>query len=1007
MHRTRGDCGDLGGSSKKRRRISEGGSNNAAATKVFVPQTSPSINTGNNVSVPFSQQSPDTTTQTPQTDMSPASSVSSEQSVFGGNRSTNSTPTPVPISTPATTGKTLPTSKGPSKGKDNTNFGFPWPQVPVSQSPTPTSASVLATSPNTSTMTFWPNPNQTNMAVNCIPIMTTSANSNRAGINPTGVTTLKKSGCQHHLTSKGVGISSKKRASSPCPNIDVRQIPLEQNRPPPRQILHIPTSATSHTITHDNPSVSLFPITSTTPVESPLLNMNTGFSISPVITSTNNSGSTLQPNILTNTLQFAPQPQPLQATTTLVNSNLNIFPLPLQFQRVPSPVVTSGTPSGITTTPANTFIHQSLPSSITISMVGGSPNSSQVQLPSSSSPAIMNNNANCNSGQPSQPTLSSSTSASTRDNNVSEKSPLQLVQDVVDRFQSSKTGADGKDDAVSVDVVVSTSSSSPKVAASVEPSKDGDNKPGEADSKLTESDKSVRLETTKDLAEKREGKPKKPGSDSNTKLQSENVSIHPCTVSTTPVVSSPSSIVEPEPPKITVVNLPLPVSSSIATSTAIPISATVSAAHNMNLTQPLVATSSIMSCATSTGVISVNAANSLGNHQPIILQQQPSQTDIQTSSFITTTAGHGNSVGGTQSIRYPLFQTIQPFFLNSTGAPGGQLIISPQPTATAHPADQQPFIYEQQTQGGSDHQMQSMLQQTTMVLDPSVCGNTPGAKKKKKRLSKKQQQQQAQLHLQQQLLLQQLAHQQAQVQQQVAQAQQHQTIPLTIFPQSFNLGPQGFSLQPMNMNMNMNFFPTPTILTLPNLILNPADGTLFLQPSPLQTTTTTTHPQTVKLGQFPIAAAPNTVVSAGQATLQAQQTQSINVIAPKKDGNFNNNITLTALPSDHMTLIKTGPASADIVSDDSRQNPTPDSSTNDCQLGLNLNPANSITISIPPMANNNAINISSLNQSNNKKLNVKARAVSSSSGNGAPKRIFTQKQILPKIDSTTPSVENS
>ena len=856
-----------------------------------------------------------------QTDMSPASSVSSEPSVFGGNRSTSSTPTPMGATPPTITVSTPKGQGGKQIGKKDA-FGFPWPQVPpTSQSPTSVPASLSSPTMMTG-VTLWP-----------VTTATATGTMNSSNV-------VAKKTTPYNIAPK----LAKKRPSSPCPNVDVRNLPPEQNRPPPTRQLPI-LAVTSQTLPNSD-SVSLFPITSSTPVTTSVDSvLNTGFSISPVMPSSNNAHggnhptiTNIQPALSTtatilNTVQLPPTP--LQsATATLINNGVNIIPLPLQLQRVTSSPIVPATPTVPT---ANTLIHQSLPSSITISMVGGG---SQVQLPN---PPPAATTASSTATVPTTNTEKLSTEK------TSEKSPLQLVQDVVDRFQSSTTPSktETKETETSAENVSVDTKVSNKEAPKEDVKPDKDSKDGEKGSAAT--------------------------------------------VTT----SAPAPIPTVLGTDTTVTVVSLPTASSIAAAVASSAGSIMTTAQQ-TVIQPAVATSLINS-----SVVTVTPTNTLTNS--IILPQQ----DIQTNSFITTSAAGGNQVGG-QSLRYPFFQTIQPIFLNQAGGPGGQLIISPQSGA----GEQQPFIFDQQQQqqhhhqqqihqqgttGADHHQLQQLqLQPTTMVIDPSsVCGanNAGGSKKKKKRLSKKQQQQQAQMHLQQQLLLQQLAQQQAaaQVQQQVAAQQQ---LPFTILPQSFNLGPQGF-LQPMNMN----FFQPQTILTVPSLILNPADGTFFLQPSaPLQATTATaSHQSAVKVGhhQFP------TVVSTAQGTITTQATTQ-QVIAPKKDVN---SVTLSA---DGVTFIKTGPGSADLSSDDSRQNPTPDSSTNDCQLGINLNP--SITISIPPTisimnaTNNSGANTNTI--SGGGKKNSKSRAVSSSSG-GA-KQVFKQKQILPKIDSTTPTVvENS
>jgi hypothetical protein len=751
----------------------------------------------------------------------------------------------------------------------------------------------------------------------------------------------------------------------------VRQIPLEQNRPPPRQtpisIRNAPAAGASHP--NQNPNLSFFPITSSHGDELNLntmnLNMNTGYSISPIPNTTNNA----------NTLQFA---------QTVVNANNNANTLsgnsmPIQIQRV-----ITGTNPGQT---ANALLPQALPSSITISMVNQQPQ----QQPTTTTAVN---------------TVPSGQNVATSSETVSEKSPLQLVQDVVNRFHSSPKTEEGSG---AVKEVVNgsaeptpvTNANRKEQSSATSSSPVGSSTPNEPTTtpiEVENGELEIQIPATSSSANVTStiNSSKTKSDDDSIRIIAETIGNKTNgAVSIVEVTnSSEAKSVAPSPSLSTasatiVSGVPL-ISNTTSMTTTTSSTGTVPIMTAMCAPMASSATNTIINCATTTttsnaNTLTLNALSNLsalsgGTNQPLILQQSTDQSNGQNSTFLTATSA------GPQSLRYPIFQTIQPFFLNSTGAPGGSLIISPQ--SQPHQTEtlgQQSFIYDHQSH--AQHQtttdgIQPMLQQTTMVLDPNVCGNTGGIvggpKKKKKRLSKKQQQQQAQLQLQQQLLLQQL-HQQAQQQQAAA------TIPLTIFPQSFNLGNlghQGFSLQPMNMNMNMNFFPTPTILTLPNLILNPADGTLFIQPS----TPLSAAQQTVKLGQFPLAAAPQ------------QSVQQPNLIAPKKDIITTTASTTTILSSD---LLKTSPTSGDIGSDDSRQNATPDSSTNDLQLSLSVtNPSqpNSITLSLQP----HTTTIGTTNSQ--KKIAVKSKAVSSSSS--AVKRVFTQKQILPKIDSTTPSVEN-
>lgn len=426
----------------------------------------------------------------------------------------------------------------------------------------------------------------------------------------------------------------------------------------------------------------------------------------------------------------------------------------------------------------------------------------------------------------------------------------------------------------------------------------------------------------------------------------------------------------------------------------------------------------------------------------IFLQQSGGQPTFTTSSIPTSDAFG--------QMRYPIIQTIQPFF-----STGGQLIFSSpnqaqqgQGNTTGDPSSilqqgqqqhqpsiqqqpqQQSFIYHHQDAHQAHQPFSAILGDgTTMpfMFDPAAGtfispltlqsnnnATTPGGKKKKKRLSKKQQQQQAHLQLQQQLLIQQI-----QAQQQAQQALSAAfSSPLTIFPQSFPL-----SLQPMGMNMNMNmnmpFFQPQTILTLPNLILNPADGTLFLQPS----APVATQQQATTLGQQ----------QQQQGNVQLQQGQLIGgglnrsslptnpLIAPKKDETGSSSLSK--------------PGSESGSSDDLRRNnPTPDSSTGDIgaaggvtQLGIlagcggssGSNSSSTTTTPIPspiisvgggggnggggliPLGPGHQTTTTTTVLPVVKKASIsKSRAVSSSS---TVKRIFHQKQILPKIDSTTPS----
>jgi hypothetical protein len=500
--------------------------------------------------------------------------------------------------------------------------------------------------------------------------------------------------------------------------------------------------------------------------------------------------------------------------------------------------------------------------------------------------------------------------------NESGRSPLQLVQEVVDRFPT-KVGA--RETEADKDAAIKTEPSDGEIQASNE-------------SKVKEAIPSQESPANNEKSSE---------ADKDKELISETLK---------PTIL-PSLV--PLPPSITLQPLQTNLLSANSSTT------TSSASANV----PIMTSCPLVNCGatlTQANTINVNTSNP--------------------GLSITTMSNNGNSLilqQPTDQNRYPFFQTIQPFFLNSGGA-HGSLIISPHQGQGTD--QQQQFIQidpNSQSHAGNGTDILHQTTTATMVLDPNA-NLLGGPKKKKKRLSKKQQQQQAQLQLQQQLILQQI-HQQVQQQQQVQAAAQQQ-LPL-IFPQSFNLGHQGFSLQPMNMNMNMNFFPQPTILTLPNLILNPADGTLFIQqPSagPQMSSTSTSCTPTMKFsGHFPI------------------QPNIPNLIAPKKE-------TVLAPGSGHQQQLLSGEVirinSGESSSDDSsRQNATPDSSTNDCQLGLiacsTPQPA-PITVSLPLGSSTNL---------QSKKGPVKSKAVSSSTH----KRILPQqKQILPKIDSTTASAEN-
>lgn len=810
--------------------------------------------------------------------MSPASSVSSDTSTALSSRSNSSTPTSVGVKTSPTGNSSLNTISGKAPASE-----FAWPIPPG----------------NTSLVRPQTPPSGSSLSQSC-----TYTNRNAK----------KSSNYQHHLISK----SPLKRSSSPCPNIDVRQIPTEKNHPPPRPgqatnpIISILPTGASHPIQNQNSGISLVPIpnvaTSQGENQSNVTHLNTGYSISPVLP----NQSTAPALQFTSIVPSTSYSQDSIGMPKLVNSS--------------APILSTGV--------------QSLPSSITISVVG------QEQPNSATSPGVLPKLV-----QKSNTNVTGNGSGSGESN--SEKSPLQLVQDVVDRFQGEivpESGTstteqlnNGKKEAETSNEESESQSLESKIMKII------------ADAASASAKTIAPSESTNCSSASVIQMPADPGKDSGIRCGM-NLNMLPISSASTssPVISS----------HVSIQSLP----QMIFTSNA----ATLTTTSNSNPSNmPVMTSSSILGCGSGPltgnplGVNTSNTGISLNSGNQLILQPQ---------------ADANNS-----GLRYPIFQTLQPIFLNPGGGNGPLLI----PNAN----DPQSFIQIDQNNQGQ--QAGDLLHQT-MVIDPasmSMCGNNllangPGPKKKKKRLSKKQQQQQAQLQLQQQLLLQQLFNHQ-QVQQQHVQQQQ---LPL-LLPPSFNLGPQGF-LQPMNMNMSMNFFPTPTVLTLPNLILNPADGTLFIQQAGPQLSSATPQPTPqipppMKISGVPIQA--------------ATQNNSSILIPPRKE-------TLTLTQSSGGPILTTGEGMRSSgecgIDDSSRQNATPDSSTNDCQLGLTSSTGSHtpqvsapLTVSLPLG--------SSTNLQSSKKGPLKSKVVSSSTATTVHKRILPQKQILPKIDSTTPSVENN
>lgn len=906
---------------------------------------------------------------------------------------------------------------------------------------------------------------------------------------PTATTTTGANSSGKKASYQPFSAKTVKRPSSPCPNIDVRQLPLEQNRPPPIPLSPVLTSISPVNLLPNKVS----PLVSTT-------NIPGGNTVTstPTLASLPTLPVVTNPNIL-----FTVTP-PLVATNkteivSLSTPTLPILPL-LTAQKFPTvgPIdTTCGAPTIVTTLQPNTSVFSTIDAN-TLYPAALQKKESPIILPITSKPSVVRQSSsplvkieNCTTGnakkndessKTDKEAISTSKGKDGKDAKVlkdGDRCPLQLAQDILNRFEkkSGDKNAEAENNKSNNNNVGST-----QAINSTTPTNRAGSEEKEKAKEKANTNKAVK--TTKDgnKAEEKCNKNEVATTASVGKIDSSSLSSTTGGTSkgsTLPVkaanevetnnksssVAEPSKVVAPSstadivvlPPdnKIGKISLdpsrgvmqqqnPIVVGSSSAPvvvthNATIPLNTIVPSANTgghqlqqqhhpalpentiitsqtpvmgttplilkdgLQLTdQGLTLTTSVsgpiptislsavgnqiiqtsgapVPCSTTLTAAGLGAFGPAGTNQ-IILQQPQAATDLGNGAnptFITTSTG-----------RYPILQTIQPLFLNSAGPVGGPLIIS-QPTQPSQDHTQgnptiaqQSFIYDQNGTPtatiDATGAFQSMLQPatTTMVLDPSMCAGNPnlaGGKKKKKRLSKKQQQQQAQLQLQQQFILQQI--QQAQQQQAAAAA----IAPLTIFPQSFNLGPQGFSLQP-----TMNFFPTPTILTLPNLILNPADGTLFIQPStPLPTATTAPMQPTMKLGNFPMTT----------TTTISQNPQNI---APKKDG--------PTIVTNLMEPLK--PATTpglDSGSDDSRRNPTPDSSTNDLQLGL-INMAgptqqtNTITLNIPTQTTTTVLHNASPVMN---KKNSKSRTVSSSST--TVKRILPQKQILPKIDSTTPS----
>lgn len=346
---------------------------------------------------------------------------------------------------------------------------------------------------------------------------------------------------------------------------------------------------------------------------------------------------------------------------------------------------------------------------------------------------------------------------------------------------------------------------------------------------------------------------------------------------------------------------------------------------------------------------------------PLVVQSMNDPLGVSTS---TTTTLMSTASDPNQPLRYPaFFQTIQPqpIMLNSGNHGGAPLILSsPQPNSDG--LNQSLFFEQPQmvhSQDGGTTTLFSQPTTTTMLLDPTTCGGfppnfatlgniggPPGGKKKKKRLSKKQQQQQAQMQLQQQLLLQQLYQ------------QQQATMPLTILPNAFT---QGISLQPMN------FIQAPTILTLPNLILNPMDGTLFIQP-------------------------PTPIGGNNGAQMQPMKLGSPFDFQQQTEQGNNNPLFNSSMPTGGMKL---EPVKTDGSVDDTRQNPTPDSSTNDIQLGIGL-----------PTGAGGILSTNQMGREGKKSGSGSGKNKLVSSSTMSPNLGKRVSKILPKIDSTTTSIDN-
>lgn len=924
-------------------------------------------------------------------------------------------------------------------------------------------------------------------ATTSVPTPTTTATVTGTAVTTGGTSATKK---PYQLFQKNV-----RRPSSPCPNIDVRQLPLEQNRPPP--ITPSPVLPTSTSII----SSKLSPLAPTTPTNiSATINNATATTITslptlPVVTNPNILFTVAPPLVATNKTEIV----------SLSTPTLPILPLLTTTGKLPtvgSIDTTCGAPTIVTTLQPNANIFGTIDANA-LFPAGNQNRQNPAVISISSKPAIVQQSSTVKADSNSTDTKKNDENSKTdkeasnsgksqgkdgKDNKTTkdgDKCPLQLAQDILNRFEkksgdkNAETGSSKSNGSNNNNENVGNAKKINSTTASTTPFSKvgGEEKAREKGNPTTKTSKSTKdgnkteeksnknevaaaavakidssslssssnstLTTTK-AAEMGSTKHNETGANKNSSGVTTESKLGRATSSTADIVILHQTTddktklpIDSSKHSINVMSSILPATSINAT---VSLNSIVCSTNSVTTQLPQLAENTIITSQTPvmsttplilkdglqlteqgltlttsvSGSIPTISLSAMGNQiiqtscapvpcsntltagglgtfgtattNQFILQPSHASSDPANGAnqtFITTSTGPG---GG--QLRYPFFQSIQPLFLNSTGHAGGPLIIS-QPTQSSQDHNQgnptitqQSFIYDQNGTPtatiDATGAFQSMLQPTTMVLDPSMCAgnaNMAGGKKKKKRLSKKQQQQQAQLQLQQQFILQQI---QAQQQQAAAAA----IAPLTIFPQSFNLGPQGFSLQP-----TMNFFQTPTILTLPNLILNPADGTLFIQPStPLPTATTAPMQQTMKLGQFPL-------------TTSTQMPQNPQNIAPKKDG------TGTTIIQNLMEPLKPSTTPGlDPGSDDSRQNPTPDSSTNDLQLGL-INVAtgptqgtNTITLNIPAQTTTTVLHNNSPVMN---KKNSKSRTVSSSST--TMKRILPQKQILPKIDSTTPS----